>query len=140
MTAFRHDLSRKPRSTHLPTSRTVTSSTSLPGRLIRHTFRPHLALNPPRLPPRCSSRTLRLLSLLLALSCCLLLLALRDCLLTCCLAGLGTLRAAVFDEFEGSADDASLLLYGAAGALFGGFLQDGREVSGLSRGASELGV
>lgn len=112
----------KPRSTPVPSSRSQISSTSLSGRLIRHTLRPHLALNPPRLPPRRSSRAFRLLSLLLALSRRLLLLALRNSFLTRCLAGLGTLRAAVFDEFEGSADNASLLLYGAAGALFGELL------------------
>ena len=72
--------------------------------------------------PSPPGRTLRLLGLLLALGRRLLLLALRDGLLARGLAGLGSLRATVFDEFEGSADDASLLLYGAAGALFGGFL------------------
>ena len=34
------------------------------------------------------------------------------------------MRAAVFDQFEGGADDAALLLYGAAGALFGDFLEE----------------
>lgn len=110
----------------------ITSSTSLSGHLVRHTLRPHLALDPPRLPPRRSSRTLRLLGLLLTLSRRFLLLALRNSFLACCLAGLGPLRATVFDEFEGSADDASLLLYGAAGALFGDFLWVGRMVSGVS--------
>ena len=110
------------RKARFPSPPSITSLTSLSGRLVRHTFRPHLALNPPRLPPRRSGRTLRLLGLLLALGRRLLLLALRDSLLTCCLASLGTLRAAVFDEFEGGADDASLLLHGAAGALFGGIL------------------
>ena len=98
------------------------NSTSLPRRLIRHALRPHLALDPPRLPPRRSSRTLCLLGLLLALGRRLLLLAFGDGLFPSCFARLGTLRAAVFDEFEGGADDASLLLYGATGALFGDVL------------------
>lgn len=113
---------RKQPSAPLPPSHPITTSTSLSGRLIRHSLRSHLALNPPRLPPRRASRTLRLLGLLLALGRGLLLLALRDGLFPRRLARLGTLRATVFDEFEGRADDASLLLYGAAGALFGNVL------------------
>ena len=100
----------------------LTSSTSLSRRLTRHPLRPHLALNPPRLASRRSRRALRLLGLLFALGRRLLLLAFCNRLLAGCFAGLGTLRAAVFDEFEGCADDASLLLYGAASAPFCGFL------------------
>jgi len=42
------------------------------------------------------------------------------------LTGFGTLGAALLDDVEGGADDASLLLYRAAGALFGYFLGERR--------------
>ena len=96
----------------------------LRAHLIRRALCPHLTLNPPRLPSRCTSRALRLLSLLLAFSCSFLLLALRDGFLAGCFSSFGSLRAAVFDQFEGGADDAALLFYGAAGALFGDFLEE----------------
>ena len=120
-------------------SQPTTSSTSLSRCLIRHTLRPHFALDPPWLPPRRACRTLRLLGFLLALRRRLLLLALRDSLFACCLTCLGALRAAVFNEFEGRADDASLLLYGAAGALFRGFLEVSRVVSGLKNEGRRAG-
>jgi len=53
------------------------------------------------------------------------------------LAGFGTLGSALFDDVEGCTDDASLLLYRAAGALFGDFLwREGRvsRCSGRRRG------
>jgi len=37
-------------------------------------------------------------------------------------AGFGTLAATLLDDVEGGTDDATLLLDGAAGALFGYFL------------------
>lgn len=123
---------------HSSLPRPLTSSTSLSRRLIRHPLRSHLALDSPRLPPRRSSRTLRLLGLLLALGRRFLLLALGNSLLACCLAGLGTLRTAVFDEFEGCTDDASLLLHSTAGALLGGFLSVVGVISGLNEGDKEL--
>ena len=107
----------------LPTNSSLLApSTSLSRRLARYTLRAHLTLYPPRLPPCRPRRALRLFGLLLALGRRFLLLALGDGFFPRCLARFGTLRAAVFDQFEGRADDASLLLYGAAGALFRGFL------------------
>lgn len=73
------------------------SSARLRADLIRRALRPHLTLNPPRLPPRCTSCALCLLSLLLAFSGGFLLLALCDGFLAGCFSGFGTLRAAVFD-------------------------------------------
>ena len=105
---------------------------------IRRALCPHLTLNPPRLPPRCTSRALRLLGLLLAFSCSFLLLALRDGFLAGCFSGFGSLRAAVFDQFEGGADDATLLFYGTAGALLGDFL-DERDVLVIRTYMAEMG-
>ena len=72
------------------------------------------------------SRRLGLFSLLLALSRCLLLLALLDGLLPRCVALCGPLRTTLLDDIERGADDAPLLLDGAAGALLGDFLDIGR--------------
>ena len=74
--------------------------------------------------PPCRARCrLRLLHLLLALRRRLLLLALLDRGLARCRAGFRSLRAALLDHVEGGADDAALLLDGAAGALLGDFLE-----------------
>ena len=105
-------------------SATPISSARLGAHLIRRALRTHLTLNPPRLPPRCTSRALRLLGLLLAFSGSFLLLALRDGFLAGCFSGFGSLRAAVFDQFERGTDDATLLFYGTAGALLGDFLDE----------------
>lgn len=67
-------------------------------------------------------RRLGLLQLLLALGVALLLLARRDGGLARGGTGLGALGAALFDDVEGGADDATLLLDCAAGALLGYFL------------------
>ena len=96
--------------------------TTLRTDLLRRALRTHLALNPARLSTSLTLRALSLLGLLLALTLLLLVLALGDSFLAGCLASFGALRAAVFDEFERCADDASLLLYCSAGALLGDFL------------------
>ena len=83
--------------TSQPQITTPLSSTRLRAHLIRRALRPHLTLDPPWLAPRCTSRTLRLLSLLLAFSGSFLLLALRDSFFAGCFSGFGSLRAAVFD-------------------------------------------
>jgi hypothetical protein len=86
-----------------------------------------LALNTLRLSRRRLGRRLGLLLLLLALRCCLLLLAFLDGLSAGGAAGFGSLGAALFDDVEGGADDGTLVLDGAAGALLRYFLW-GREM------------
>ena len=104
-------------------------STTLSTNLLRRPLSTHLALNSPRLSPCTCSRTLRLLLLLLALTVRLLLLALCNGLLASSFTRFGTLGAAVFDQFEWGANDASLLLYCSSGAFFGNFLCAGECVS-----------
>ena len=94
----------------------------LPGHLRRRTLRTHFAHHPPYLSPRRSRRTLRLLHLLLALGGGFLFLTGLDGFLAGGGSGFWTLRSALFDHLEGGADDASLLLDGAAGTFFGDFL------------------
>jgi len=107
-------------------------STRLRLHLTRRPLRPHLANLPPlrhapRPPRRTRHRALGLLRLLLALALRLLLLPRLDGGHARRGAGFGPLGAALFDHVEGGADDAALLLDGAAGALFGDFLACARE-------------
>lgn len=81
-----------------------------------------LALNPLGSPPRCCSRALRLLSLLLTLKRCLLFLAFLDGGLPGEGAGFGTHRPTFSDDLEGSTNDGALVLDCAAGTLLGYFL------------------
>lgn len=111
----------------LPACSLINISTPLPRlriRLCRCPLRAHLALDPPGLSPRSSCGVLRLLHLLFALASRLLLFALLDRCLTSGLTCFGALRAALFDYFEGGADDATLGFDGAAGAFLGDFLED----------------
>ncbi len=106
---------------HLP------NSTRLRLHLTRRPLRPHLTDLPslrhsPRTPRRTRHRALGLLRLLLALALRLLLLRGLDGGHARGGAGFGPLGAALFDHVEGGADDAALLLDGAAGAFFGDFL------------------
>lgn len=104
-----------------------TTSATLRARLHWCSLRSHLA-DLCRLPPRCAGRSLRLLHLLLALAGNLLLLGFLYRCLAGCLAGFGTLGTALFDDVEGGADDASLLLYRAASTLFSDFLGEKRRL------------
>ena len=105
--------------------------TTLSVHLIRCALGPHLALDLAHLAPSRARRALGLLHLLLALRRRLLLLALPDRCLTGGGAGFGPLGAALFDDIEGGADDGSLVLYGAAGTLFGDFLVESKlDISG----------
>ena len=125
---------------HISQSQTTKplSSTRLRAHFIRRALCPHLTLDPSRLPSRRTSGALRLLSLLFAFSSSFLLLPLRDGLLAGCLSGFGSLRAAIFDQFEGGADDATLLFYCTAGALLGDFL-DERDVLVIRTHMAEMG-
>jgi len=91
--------------------------------LVRGPLRSHFRLNPSRLSPCCSRRTLRLLHLLLALCCRFLLLAFFDGGLTSCGTSFWALGSTLFDDIEGGTDNAPLLLYSTAGAFFGDFLK-----------------
>jgi hypothetical protein len=71
---------------------------------------------------RRSRSTLRLLLLLLAFSCRLLLLAFFHCCRSCCVAGLRALGAALFNYIKGGTDDTTLLLDRASCPLLGDFL------------------
>ena len=113
-------------------------STSLRTNLHRRALRAHLTLQPPGLPPRLHGRRLRLFRLLLTLGRRLLLLPLADRRLSRRGTGFRPLRTTLFDYVEGGADDAALLLDGAAGAFFGDFLsgvEKGgvREMNGIER-------
>jgi hypothetical protein len=72
------------------------------------------------------SGALGLLSLLSRLGSSLLLLALLDGGGAGSVAGLGALGAALLDDVEGSTDDSTLVLDGAAGALLGDLLEGGQ--------------
>lgn len=118
----------------MPIQHSPVSLTTLSVDLIRCALGPHLALDLAHLAPSRARRALGLLHLLLALRRRLLLLALPDRRLAGGGACFGPLGAALFDDIEGGADDGSLVLYGAAGTLFGDFLLGVTlDVSGISR-------